>query len=97
MPTSLDLVTAIVALLQWGGMPLYVLIVQAAMRRIFSGKLLLDVIITMAVVAFVIITPLEILSLIPLGPQITPYALASIMGGIFAVPITRKVRARFDI
>ena len=97
MPTSLDLVTALVAVLQWAGMPVYVLIAQVAMKRFFGGTLLLDIIVTMAVMALVILAPLEVFGLIPLGPQVTPYALASIAGGILAVPITRRARAHFAL
>ena len=60
MPTSIDLLAALVALLQWSGMPVYVLIAHAAMRRFVSGTVLLDMIVTMAVMAFVIIAPLEV-------------------------------------
>ena len=97
MPTLLDLLTTLVAVLQWGGMPVYVLVAQAAMRRFIGSQLLLDTILTLLVMAFVIVAPLEVLGLVPLESQVTPYALASLVGGILSVPITRRARVRFAI
>ena len=89
-----EISAATLGFIQWAGMPLYVLLAQAAARRLLGSLLVVDMLLAVGVIATVVVVPLQLLGFIPLGVNITAYALGSLVGGLVAVPVTRLVRAR---
>jgi len=89
-----EIVAAIVGFAQWAGIPLCVLLAQAAARRMIGTQLVVELLLAVAVIAVSVILPLEVLGLIPLGTNATAYAIGSVLGGLLEVPITRFVRSR---
>lgn len=92
-----SLFVCLVGLLQWALIPTAVICAQASMKRVWGRSfLIVDFLLCLLVITAVVLVPLELLDLIPLGRYQGDYAYAALIGGLLSVPVTRFVRRRTE-
>lgn len=85
-----------IAFLQWITMPLLVVAAQNYIKGIVGRNIIvLNVVIAISVAAIVILVPLSVFGILPLGVLLDDYRYAAALGGLLSIPVTRFVRHRW--
>lgn len=82
-----------IAFFQVVSLPLIIIGVQNLTKWIVGRSLvMLEIAIAISVCAFVLLFPLSLFGLLPLGVYQQDYGVAAMVGGVLSVPLTRFVR-----
>ena len=88
-----DVLVWCIAFLQLASLPLMVIGAQNLVKGVLGRNfIVLDVTIAISVCASVLLIPLGLFDLLPLGVYQRGYGIAAMVGGIVAVPLTKFVR-----
>jgi hypothetical protein len=84
------------AFLQWISLPLLVVAMQnVAANVLHRHNLFLDVIICLITMAIVLLGPLSLMGMLPLGDHAIDYLYAAAPGVLLSIPLTRFIRNWF--